>query len=190
MKKFIYAIVIIGLIAINFGVSLVAAPDSAIAKKVTNVAATVAPIKPSEQSVLNVSPLSLVKNPEIYLNKTVTFSGEFVSFTSLGLDYKPAFRDGTKYIGILMKRPDVKAHTIPLSELKMLMTREMAEKNTDIETGDKFKLTGKVFSTALGDPWLDVTEFTITTPKKKVEKSKTDENTNESDKNEKSEKKE
>ena len=179
MRKFIYAFVVIGLIAVNFGVSLIAAPDSAIVKKVTSVVPS-AVQNNDDTKILNVSPLSLVRSPKMYLNKTVTFSGEFVSFTSLGLDYKPAFRDGTKYIGILIRRPDVKGHTIPLSELKMFMTREMAEKNMELETGDKFIITGNVFSNALGDPWLDITEFKVTTPKKKPEKT---ENTDKSDNN-------
>ena len=47
------------------------------------------------------------------------------------------------------------------------MTREIAEKNIEMETGDKFILTGRVFSTALGDPWLDITDFKVTLKKEK-----------------------
>ena len=147
-------------------------------------AATTAPVKKTSQTVqkkvtvpnqpvyTSVSPLDLVNNPAKYLNKNITFDAEFVAFTSLGLDYKPAFRDGTKYIGVLIKRPDVTNHTIPLSEMKIFITREMAEKNIDIEAGDKIKVQGKVYSAALGDPWIDVKTFTMLTHKAKAENKK------------------
>ena len=133
-------------------------------------AATVTPVKPQVQTYLSVSPIDVVDCPAKYLNKNITFSAEFVSFSGLGLDYKPAFRDSSKYIGVLIKRPDVVGHDIPLSELKMFMTRELAEKNIDIEKDDKVKITGKVFSMALGDPWMDITSFEILTQKKKANK--------------------
>lgn len=166
MKKILSTIIVlfIGIFAVN--ISAEAEPVVSPVKKTVTYTA-----KPQAQIPLiqNVSPIAIVDNPKAYLNKKVMFSGEFVSFTSLGLDYKPAFRDSQKYIGVLMKRPDVKNHTIPLSELKMFMTRELAEKNIDIDTGDTFMITGKVFSTALGDPWLDITEFKITNKKAKTE---------------------
>ncbi len=133
-------------------------------------AATTTPVKPQASAYLSVSPIDVVNHPSKYLNKNITFTAEFVAFTSLGLDYKPAFRDGTKYIGILIKRPDVTDHVIPLSEMKIFISRELAEKNIDIEAGDKVKITGKVFSNALGDPWLDVTTFTMLTHKNKSAK--------------------
>ena len=127
---------------------------------------------PNQPVYTSVAPLDLVNNPVKYLNKNITFDAEFVAFTSLGLDYKPAFKDGTKYIGVLIKRPDVTNHTIPLSEMKIFITREMAEKNVDIEAGDKIKIQGKVFSAALGDPWIDVKTFTMLTHKAKAENKK------------------
>ena len=114
----------------------------------------------------------MVNNPAKYLNKNITFNADFVAFTSLGLDYKPAFRDGTKYIGILIKRDDVKNHVIPLSEMKIFLSRDMAEKHVDLETGDKIKISGTVFSTALGDPWVDIKEFNVLTQKKKEKEEK------------------
>ena len=135
-------------------------------------AAVQTPERVATSNVITVSPLSIVASPDKFLNKTVTFTGDFVAFTSLGLDYKPAFRDGTKYIGMLIKRDDVKNHVIPLSELKMFVLREEAEKHTDIEQGDKVKITGKVFSTALGDPWVDVTKFEVLTKKEKKDEKK------------------
>ena len=130
------------------------------------------PVAATNQVVYtSVSPLDVVNNASKYLNKNISFTGEFVAFTSLGLDYKPAYKDATKYIGILIKRPDVDNHTIPLSEMKIFVTREMAEKNVDIETGDKIKIEGKVFSTALGDPWVDAKTFTIISQKQKTNAS-------------------
>lgn len=126
-----------------------------------------APATTSTVTYINVSPLDVVNNPNKYLNKNITFDAEFVAYTSLGLDYKPAFKDGSKFIGILIKRDDAKNHVIPLSEMKIFVSREAAEKHVDLEAGDKIKLSGQVFSNALGDPWVDVKTFTVLTEKKK-----------------------
>ena len=121
---------------------------------------------------LSASPLNVVNNPSTYLNKNITFDAEFVAFTSLGLDYKPALKESRNYIGILIKRDDVKTNVIPLSEMKIFMSREMAEKHLDLDQGDKVKISGKVFSTALGDPWVEIEEFQVLTPKAKKEDKK------------------
>ena len=134
---------------------------------VQNVQKSLQPQIQQEQIDCVISPLEAVKYPAKYLNKNISFTGEFVSYTSLGLDYKPAFRDGTKYVGILIRRDDVKDHVIPLSEMKILVKRETAEKNADLEAGDKVKITGTVFSNALGDPWVDVKTFAVAEKKKK-----------------------
>lgn len=136
-------------------------------------AAVSAPVKTSASAAyMTVSPLDVVKCPSNYLNKNITFTAEFVAFTALGLDYKPAYRDASKYIGILIRKPDVTDHTIPYSEMKIFVTRETAEKNMDIEAGDKIKISGKVFSNALGDPWVDASSFTVLTKKNKTENKK------------------
>ena len=120
---------------------------------------------------IKVSPISVVNNPVNYLNKNISFDAEFVGFSSLGLDYKPAYREPSKYISILVRRDDVKTHTVPLSEMKIFMPRTLAEKHMDLEQGDKIKISGKVFSTALGDPWFDITSFEVLTKKEnKAEK--------------------
>ena len=124
-------------------------------------------VKSSTAVASFVSPVEVVNNPDRYLNKDITFNAEFVAFTALGLDYKPAFKDSTKNIGVLIRRNDVLDHVIPLSEMKIFVTREMAEKNVDIEAGDKVRITGKVFSTALGDPWVEAKTFTVTSKKAK-----------------------
>lgn len=145
-KKLVVSL--ITLLMLNFGAYFVEAQ-------------TVAPVQKC------ISPVSVVNNPAMYLNKEITFEAEFVSFTPLGLNYKPAFRESSKYIGILIRRDDVKDHVIPLSEMKIFMPREMVEKNNDIDAGDKIKISGIVFSNALGDPWVDVKNFTVLTKKQK-----------------------
>ncbi len=142
---------------------------------VNNNTVTAAQTKPaavSTSQVINVSPLDVVNFPEKYLNKNISFNAEFVAYTSLGLDYKPAYKDPAKYIGVLIRRPDVSTNTIPLSEMKIFVGREIAEKNMELEAGDKIKITGKVFSNALGDPWVDVTSFDVTSVAKKTENNK------------------
>lgn len=110
---------------------------------------------------IQTTPLNLVKNPSEFLNKKVTFGGKFDKFSTLGLDYKRAFKDSQKYIGFMLQRDDVSDHNVPLSELKLFITREYAEKFIDLSTGDKIKITGKVFSSALGDAWVDVSKIEI-----------------------------
>lgn len=126
----------------------------------------------ADVAVNTVSPVAVVNCPSKYLNKDITFDAEFVSFSSLGLDYKPAFREASKYIGILIKRDDVQTHVIPLSEIKIFLPRDMAEKNMELEAGDKIRISGRVFSTALGDPWVDVKTLTVLTKKEKKDTNK------------------
>ncbi len=119
------------------------------------------------QKPINVSSLAVVANPQKYLNHTVKMQATFDKFSTLGLDYSKALRESTKYIGILIQREDVIDHDIPLSEMKIFLKKELAEKHIDLETGDKIEITAKVFSTALNDPWLDVENLTVI---KKVKK--------------------
>ena len=157
-KKEILCIILIAL-CINFaGVQYTNNNAIAASAKTTNSAAAAA---------INVLPTDVVKNPAKYLNKNITFNADFISYTSLGLDYKPALKESNKYIGILIQRNDVTDHVIPLSEMKIFVTREEAEKHLDLEQGDKIKITGTVFSTALGDPWVDVKTFTVLSQKNK-----------------------
>lgn len=105
-----------------------------------------------------VDPLTLVANPNKYLNQFIKFQARFDKYTTLGLDYKPAFKDSKDYITFLIKRPDIKneKHTIPLSELKLMLARKTAEKYTNLDTGNDIFVYGHVFSCALNDPWLEV----------------------------------
>lgn len=106
-------------------------------------------------------PLDIVKNPTLYLNKTVRMNAIFDKFATLGLDYKSAMRSSEEYISFLILRDDTE-HEIPLSEMKLFLKREIAEKHIDLKTNDKVFITGKVFSDALGDPWIDVVDIYIT----------------------------
>ena len=92
-------------------------------------------------------------------------TGKFSKFSTLGLDYKPAFRSSDKYISFLFFRDDV-VGTIPLSELKMFISRKLAEKLPDLNEGDTIKVTGTVFSNALGDAWLDAENIQLIHSKK------------------------
>ncbi len=105
--------------------------------------------------------LNIVNNPEKFLNKKVKIQATFDKFSTLGLDYDKAMRSSENYIGILIQRDDVIDHNIPLSEMKLFMSKELAEKHIDLDTGDKIEITAKEFSTALNDPWLDIETLTV-----------------------------
>lgn len=108
-----------------------------------------------------VKPLNVVNSPRTYLNKKITMNAKFDKFSTLGLDYKPAYRTSDNYISFLIKRDDTN-YDIPLSEMKLFLKRELAEKNINLKTNDEIKITGTVFSDALGDAWIDVENITVT----------------------------
>lgn len=122
---------------------------------------TPAKTQTQQAQVINTTSLAIVQNPNKYLNKTVKMQATFDKFSTLGLDYKKAFRDSTKYIGILIQRDDVANHNVPLSEMKLFLKKELAEKHVNLDTGDKIEITAKVFSAALNDPWLDVENLVV-----------------------------
>lgn len=126
----------------------------------------------SSASVVATSPLSVVASPQKFLNKTVTMKATFDKFSTLGLDYKKAMRSSSDYIGFLIQRDDVVDHNVPLSEMKLFIKRDYAEKFIELDTGDKIQITGKVFSTALGDPWIDINKITILQKKADSDKDK------------------
>ena len=112
-------------------------------------------------TVITTKPLLVVEMPQKFLNKQIKMKATFDKFSTLGLDYKKALRPSTEYIGFLIQRDDVLDHNIPLSEMKLFIKRDYAEKFIELDTGDKIEITGKVFSTALGDSWIDVNKITI-----------------------------
>ena len=134
------------------------------------IAATPTKTVAKQTSTLNATPLAIVATPEKYLNKTVKMQATFDKFSTLGLDYKKAMRSSANYIGILIQRDDVVNHNIPLSEMKIFMKKDLAQKHIDLDVGDKIEMTAHVFSTALGDPWLDIKTLTVLKKAKKEEK--------------------
>ncbi len=114
----------------------------------------------SVQQYLKVSPLAVVNCPKNYLNKNIVMNAKFDKFSTLGLDYKPAFKSSEDYISFLIKRDDT-SYSIPLSEMKLFLKRDTAEKFIDLKTDDKIEIKGLVFSDVLGDTWIDVKELKI-----------------------------
>lgn len=114
--------------------------------------------EPVIENVVPCSPEDLVAKPRDFLGKNVKFNANFFAFSNLALDYKPAYRAAKTHLSFLILRP--KSH-VPLSELKLAM---MIPKEKDPDTqllatlkdGDSLEITGKVFSTALDDPWVEV----------------------------------
>lgn len=110
------------------------------------------------ENVVPVKPDELIDKPHDYLGKNVKFNAAFFAFSNLGLDYKPAFRSSKTHISFLISKAKKQ---IPLSELKLAM---MIPKDKDPDTtllanlkeGDSVEITGKVFSSALDDPWVEV----------------------------------
>ncbi len=125
-------------------------------------------MQPAQVEAVSVKPLDLIANPDNYLNKKVKIIANFDKFSILGLDYKPAMRSSENYITFLVQRPNV-TNDIPLSELKNFLSRDMAEKFIDLNNGDVIEYTGTVFSSALGDAWVDVESLTVI-KKKEVKK--------------------
>jgi hypothetical protein len=147
---------------------LLATAEAKVTSTVVKKPAVLMPVTASGAPIVLNSSLELVRQPQAYLNKTVTFEGEFRAFSGLGLDYKPALRESKEFVTLLVRRPDVTQRTIPLSELKLFYPRKKTEALTKLEPGAKVRFTGKVFSTALGDPWLELSSIEVTqaAPKK------------------------
>lgn len=126
---------------------------------------------PVEKVYQPANSLDIVLHPTKYLNKRVTIRAKFDKFSTLGLDYKPAYKSSDKYITFLIKRDDVINHTVPLSEMKNFLERSVAEKYIDLKAGDEIEYSGVVFSDALGDAWISVEKFSVLTQKSKEESS-------------------
>ncbi len=110
----------------------------------------------------NISLQELVAAPDNWLNKEICIDGIFSSFSALALDYPPAMRERRKYVSLTLFRPNTQ---IPLGELKLAMTLDTAQHHealTKIAENDLVKIKGKVFSSALGEPWMDVNQIQIT----------------------------
>lgn len=112
-------------------------------------------------TIQQVKALDVVKCPKNYLNKKIKIKAKFDKFSTLGLDYKPAFRSSEDYITFLIKRDDVVNYVVPLSEMKNFLPRKIAEKYIDLKPGDEIEYVGTVFSDALSDTWIEVESFTV-----------------------------
>ena len=156
-------------LAVTAGISVFATPSNYYSINNLLVNTNSVQTQTTAKSYITVNPLELVARPNFYLNKNVKIRAKFDKFATLGLDYKPAMRSSEKYISFLIQRPDVYNHNIPLSELKIFLNRTEAEKHIDLNSGDVVEFEGKVFSTALGDPWMDVDKFTVISTKPKEE---------------------
>lgn len=128
-------------------------------KVIAETAAQAGNVVSTLQSV--VKPSSVVNSPTFYLNKKITMDAKFDKFSTLGLDYKPALRSSQDYISFLIKRDDT-TYDIPLSEMKLFLKRNVAEKFINLKTDDEIRIVGTVFSNALGDAWIDVESLTLT----------------------------
>lgn len=135
-------------------------PAAAPAKKTETTAVKTEPpkVEPVLENVIDVTADDLVNKPHDFLNKNVKFQGDFSSFSSLALDYKPAMKPSKTFLSFLIFKKDTH---VPLSELKLAMAipKEKDPDNTLLATlkeGDQLELVGKVFSAALDDPWVEV----------------------------------
>lgn len=160
MKK-INIITLALLASMTFGFTI-----NQVCSQTNSPALVTAPAKPAV-NYTEVDPLDVVATPQRYLNKNIKIKAKFDKFSTLGLDYPPAMRSSEKYISFLIQRPDVANHNIPLSELKIFLKKEVAEKNIDLDAGDMVSFSGRIFSTALGDAWMDVDSFAVLTKKEK-----------------------
>lgn len=157
MKNKIKLILLLTIVSVSFGLitdAQVKAPAKVPAKAPSQITVPAVVYEPANS-------LSIVVNPTKYLNKHVKITAKFDKFSTLGLDYKPAFRSSEKYITFLIKRDDVINHTVPLSEMKNFLKKEIAEKYIDLNAGDIIEYKGTVFSDALGDAWIDVEDFKV-----------------------------
>ena len=129
---------------------------SAILLTTSNICNEMAEAQPIPTSVQEItvqkegtsSALDIVNSPKNYLNKTVIFNAKFDKFSTLGLDYKPAFKSSEEYISFLIKREDT-SFDIPLSEMKLFVKRDEAEKTRN-EALEK-KRSSKGTDSALDD---------------------------------------
>ena len=163
MKKIILNIltVLIALAGIGFSSNAISqnAPNTIEQQIITNLTTTSS----------YVAPVEILNNAQKYLNKPVKIEAKFNRFATLGLDYPKALRSSEEYISFIIQRNDVVDHDVPLSEMKLFMKRELAENFIELDTNDKIKIDGVMFSNALGDVWIDVEKIQIVEKAKKTE---------------------
>jgi hypothetical protein len=117
---------------------------------------------PPASNIMNVTSNQLVTEPSIYLNKKVQFKGTVSGFSAIGLDYNRIERSSKDYVSLVIYRDDVpESYDIPLSELKLFVSRKLLKELKRVGQDDEVSITGKVVSTALSDAWVDVTELKV-----------------------------
>lgn len=157
-NKKLYTVVFSAVLSLCIGISAISFAKDTPAKETVTTPVT------AQQTAVNATfakPLQIVQNPSRFLNQDIKMNATFDKFSTLGLDYKKALRESKDYIGFLIQRDDVQDHNIPLSEMKLFLKRDYAEKFIDLDTGDRIEITGRVFSNALGDAWIDVNNITV-----------------------------
>ena len=137
--------------------------------------------EPVITDAIDVTTEKLVDAPKDYFGKNIKFKSEFFSYSTLALNYKPAFRSQKKFISFLVYRPKSK---VPFSELKLAMKipKEKDPRNkmlSSLQDGDTIEVVGKVFSTALDEPWVDVLNLKKLASAKKEKDKDGDENDSE-----------
>ena len=159
---------------ITIALALSTGVGTVVNSQTTFVSAPSTPVATQAQlQYTTVNALDVVANPAKFVKRNIRIIGKFDKFSTLGLDYPPAKRSSDDYITFLIQRPDVTNHNIPLSELKIFLKKDVAEKNIDLDAGDKIEFTGRIFSSALGDAWMDVDEFKVLTQKAPKKEEKT-----------------
>ena len=111
-KRILHAITVLTL------AGAVAFPGAGLAQKAEPKAAPATPATvekpkvetPAAESLANraflkVAPTDLVKTPQNYMGKDVTFEGTFNRFSDIALDYKKALRESKEYVSVLVLRP-------------------------------------------------------------------------------------
>ncbi len=172
MNNRIKTIILTAIISVGLGLGTSAAVKNAKTQTPVTMSSKIeSQMKASNSAYQVVNSLDVVAHPAKYLNKKITIRAKFDKFSTLGLDYKPAFKSSEKYITFLIKRDDVINHTVPLSEMKNFLIKEEAEKHIDLKSGDLIEYSGTVFSTALGDVWVNVDYFNVLSQKTKGETS-------------------
>lgn len=161
MKNKIKTILLTAIITIGLGIGVSAEVKNVKAPVKAPVAVQKPVTKAPDSSYVLTNPLDIVANPTKYLNKRIKIRAKFDKFSSLGLDYKPAYKNSEKYITFLIKRENVANYTVPLSEMKNFLSRDVAEKYIDLKPGDDIEYTGTVFSDALSDAWINVETFKV-----------------------------
>lgn len=161
MRSRIQTILLASIITISLGIGVSAEVKNLKTQAKAPITANKIVTTNADSTLVLTNPLDIVANPSKYLYKKVKIRAKFDKFSALGLDYKPAFKSSEKFITFLIKRDNVPSYTVPLSEMKNFLDRDIAEKYIDLKPGDEIEYSGVVFSNALSDVWISVDSFKV-----------------------------